>query len=167
MNTLTQIEKIYENWDGTDGDAAECMRYINLIISKTNTDDLDLFLNCRGILKVEQPRPLVNLELGGTQGIHPLPKEYMNISLKTLYIAELTDIIENDRDYYKPTIDMAVLEAIEVKNDERHIYQISNEIFGMVTLLLTYYEQIKLHDVDIDNIEVGTYILIRNTLRDN
>ena len=127
MNTLTQIEKIYESWDGTVGDAAECMRYINLIISKTNTDDLDLFLNCRGILKVEQPRPLVNLELGGTQGIHPLPKEYMNISLKTLYIAELTDIIENDRDSY-----VAVERNIFVAKEDLDVRGVPHFVFSIV-----------------------------------
>jgi len=36
MNQLTQIEKIYEGWDGTPNHAQVCMRYINSILHSTD-----------------------------------------------------------------------------------------------------------------------------------
>ena len=43
MNQLTQIEKIYEGWDGTPNHATVCMRYIHLILTRTDTTIIDEF----------------------------------------------------------------------------------------------------------------------------
>lgn len=41
MNALTQIEKIYEDWDGTEPDACVCLRKINLILRRSEIDILN------------------------------------------------------------------------------------------------------------------------------
>ena len=39
MNILTYIEYIYKNWDGTDEQAALCMRQINLAMHISKIDE--------------------------------------------------------------------------------------------------------------------------------